>query len=216
MISLFDEKFNSFDENNLKNFETHSEQNSYIQSLMPDITDIHSQVCPWCHAKNKFIKYGTYSRNISFVIDNNVENYNVKVQRIMCKSCKHTHALLPNFIVPYKIMSISSIALIVQRAVSTSVCKLAEAIGLSIQSIYAFIALVLAFFDDFKILNNSNESTPFKKFNKHYFLTNCIQLSKSNFRLDYFEFYNWFLFMQKFRNNPSPPIVISISKMPPT
>ena len=216
MIVCFNEKINNFNENNLKSFSSYSERNSYVQSLMPDITDVHKNICPCCHARNKLIKYGKYERNISILIDDYIENYSVSIQRLICNSCNHTHALLPNFVVPYKIMAIFSIAKIVQRASISSAYKLADIINLSIQMIYTYIAIVLAFFDDFRILNNSKEYSYTQNFNQKYFLTNCINLSNSNYRLDFFEFYNWFLFMQKFRNNSSPPITISISKVPPT
>lgn len=216
MISCLNKKINSFNENNLKSFSSYSEKNSYIQSLMPDITDIDRNICPYCHAKGKLIKYGTYERNLSVLVDNEVENYRISIQRVICTSCNHTHALLPNFIVPYKIMTIFSIAQIAKRASISSAYKLAETINLSVQMIYSYIAIVLAFFEDFRILNNSKEYCYAQNFNKKYFLNNCIELSKANYRYDFFEFYNWLLFMQKFRDNSSPPITISISKVPPT
>ena len=113
-------------------------------------------------------------------------------------------------------MALFSIAKIVQRASISSAYKLAEVINLSVQMIYTYMAIVLAFFDDFKILNNSKEYYNPQNFNEKYFFINCVNLSQANYRLDFFEFYNWFLFMQKFRNNISPPITISISKVPPT
>ena len=216
MIICFNEKINNFNENNLKSFSSYQEKNSYIQALMPDITDVDRNICPCCHAKNKLIKYGTYERNLSILEDAEVKDYKISVQRVICKSCNHTHSLLPNFIVPYKIMALFSIAQIVKRATVTSVYKLAEVIELSIQMIYAYVAIVLAFFDDFKILNNSKEYFYPQNFNKKYFLTNLVNLSTANYRLDFFEFYNWLLFMHKFRNNSSPPITISVSKVPPT
>ena len=216
MISCFNEKINSFNENNLKNFSSYKERNLYIQSLMPDITDIHENVCPCCHAKNKLIKYGKYERNLSILVNDNIEIYRVSVQRVICNSCNHTHALLPNFIVPYKIMAIFSIAQIVQRAYISSAYKLSRVINLSVQMIYTYMAIVLAFFDDFKILNNFKEYYNVQNFNQKYFFSNCVNLSQANYRLDFFEFYNWLLFMQKFRNNISPPITVSISNVPPT
>ena len=216
MIICFNEKINNFNENNLKSFSSHQEKNSYIQFLMSDITDIERNICPCCHAKNKLIKYGTYERNLSILEDAEVKNYKISVQRVICKSCNHTHSLLPNFIVPYKIMALFSIAKIVQSASITSAYKLAEIINLSVQMIYKYIAIVLAFFDDFRILNNSKEYFNTQNFNKKYFFTNLVNLSTANYRLEFFEFYNWLLFMHKFRNNSSPPITISISKVPPT
>lgn len=213
MIVCFNEKINTFDEKSLKNFKSYNDRNSYIQSLMPDISNLDRIICPCCHAKNKLIKFGTYERNLSCLLDNSIENYRVTVNRVICKSCLHTHALLPNFIIPYKIMAIFSIAKIVQNATKSSVYQLSQIINLSYQYIYSLIALILGFFDDFKILNNSKEYYKIKKFNQNYFLKNSIKYSNVIFRLDYFEFYNWILFMQKFRNNFSPPITISISNL---
>ena len=75
MIICFNKKINSFNENNLKSFSSYLEKNSYIQSIMPDITHLHSNVCPCCHAKNKLIKYGTYERNLSILEDNENDLY---------------------------------------------------------------------------------------------------------------------------------------------
>jgi len=216
MIICFNNKINSFDEKNLKSFTSHEEKNSYIQSLMPGITELQDNVCPCCHAKKSLIKYGTYNRHFAVLNDNDIEDYEISVQRVICNSCGHTHALLPNFIVPYKIMAIFSIAKIVQSATITSAYKVAEITNLSVTIIYAYVALVLTFFSDFRVLNNSKEKGHIQNFNQKYFLTNCVELSNSNCRLDFFEFHNWFLFMQKFRNNPSPPITIFASKVLPT
>lgn len=216
MIKCFNKKINNFNENNLKNFSSYDERCAYIQSLMSDLSDVSIHTCPCCGAKDKFVKYGTYRRNFSCIIGDTIENYFICVQRVICKSCNHTHALLPNFIVPYKIMALSSIATIVHRATTSSAYKLANTINLSFQSIYAFISCVLSFFYDFKILNNSKQYYSSRNFNKKFFINNIVTLSAVTFRWDFFEFHNWILFMQKFRNNPSPPITISASKMPST
>ena len=211
MIICFNKKINNFSEKKFKKFNSHDEQISYIQSLMPDITDISANECPFCHARNKLVKYGKYNRNLSILVDNSVETFNISVQRVKCKSCSRTHALLPNFIVPYKIMAIFSIAQIVQKAALTSAYQLSEAINISYQAIYQYIACVISFFASFKIMNNSKEYYKTQKFNENFFLTNCVKNSSSKFRLDYFEFYNWVLFMQKFRNKLSTEITIGVS-----
>ena len=40
MIICFNKKINNFNKNNFKKINSHKEQTSYIQSLMPNITDI--------------------------------------------------------------------------------------------------------------------------------------------------------------------------------
>ena len=46
--------------------------------------------------------------------------------------------------------------------------------------IYTYMAIVLAFFDDFRILNNSKEYCNPKNFNEKYFLNNCVNFSQVN------------------------------------
>ncbi len=58
-------------------------------------------VCPKCGAIGLFIFYGHYIRHIihdDFTINCKSE---IKVQRIQCKKCHSTHAILPSNFVPY-------------------------------------------------------------------------------------------------------------------
>lgn len=52
--------------------------------------------CPSCHS-DKYIFYGHYTRNIGLF----GRFFNINIKRVMCKECKHTHALIPQFIIPY-------------------------------------------------------------------------------------------------------------------
>lgn len=216
MIICFNEKINNFNEKSLKKYKDYKNQELYIKSLMPTIDDVPDKKCPYCKTKYSLIKYGHYHRNISVFLDHNIVNFYVPVQRVKCKGCNKTHALLPNFIVPYIIMVCFSISKIVSEAISTSAYNLFKTCNISFQLIYKYIAIVLAFFTDFKILNNNKQYVPVQKFNANYFINNCYELSNSKYQLDFFKFHNWILFMQKFRNNSSPPVGIFITKSPPT
>ena len=57
--------------------------------------------CPYCNSTD-LIKWGNYERNIIYLADNECRSRVISVKRIKCKSCNHTHALLPEGIVPYK------------------------------------------------------------------------------------------------------------------
>lgn len=113
-------------------------------------------------------------------------------------------------------MASFSIAKIVANTVKKSAYQISKLFSLSHQLIYTYIRLVLDFFIDFKILNNKKEYTNINNFNKKYFLTNCESLSDCNHKIDFFEFHNWTLFMQKFRNKSSPKVSVFISKSSPT
>ena len=208
MIICFNEKINSLNEENL-NF-------NYIQKIMPTLDDVKDHKCPYCNRKNALINYGHYNRNVSFLCENEIKNFYVSIQRVRCKSCKRTHALLPCFIIPYVIMASFSIAKIVANTAQKSAYQICKLFSLSHQIIYTYIRLVLDFSIDFKILNNKKEYIKINNFNEKYFLTNCENLSDFNHKIDFFEFYNWILFMQKFRNNSSPKVGVFISKGSPT
>lgn len=208
MIICFNEKINSLSEENL-NF-------NYIQKIMPTLNDVKDHKCPYCNRKNALINYGHYNRNVSFLCKNEIKNFYISVQRVRCKSCKRTHALLPCFIIPYVIMASFSIAKIVANTAQKSAYQICKLFSLSHQIIYTYMRLVLDFFMDFKVLNNKKEYIKINNFNKEYFLTNCENLSDFNHKIDFFEFYNWILFMQKFRNNSSPKVGVFISKGLPT
>ena len=57
--------------------------------------------CPCCHSK-EYIRWGFYSRGVTYFRKNQIYSEVVKIQRIQCKSCGKTHAILPFGIVPYK------------------------------------------------------------------------------------------------------------------
>jgi len=65
-----------------------NEYNSKISNLNP-----YSLMCS-CGCKGNCIKYGGYKRTI--------DKYVIFIQRVFCKACKITHALMPTVIVPYE------------------------------------------------------------------------------------------------------------------
>ena len=54
-----------------------------------------------CGCRGSCIKYGKYRRFI--------DKYEIFIQRVICKVCKITHAILPTFIVPYERMPLDYI-----------------------------------------------------------------------------------------------------------
>lgn len=57
--------------------------------------------CPYCHSSN-LIRWGKYTRNCYYIDDNKIVFEVLEIQRVKCKKCNHTHALLPSVVVPYK------------------------------------------------------------------------------------------------------------------
>lgn len=67
------------------------------------IVNFCSLECPHCHSHD-LIRWGNYERNVIFFSNDGIkiETMILKIQRVRCKSCKKTHALLPLGIIPYK------------------------------------------------------------------------------------------------------------------
>ena len=59
------------------------------------------QECPSCHSKGNFIPHGFYKRNIIDFTGGKATYRKISVRRLKCQSCGHTHAVLPDFVVPY-------------------------------------------------------------------------------------------------------------------
>lgn len=67
-----------------------------IYDSLVDNLEIHQLECT-CGKCGNLIKHGRYTRSVK-VPDDVIP---IKVLRVICKSCKKTHAILPSLIVPY-------------------------------------------------------------------------------------------------------------------
>ena len=205
MIICFNDKINTFSKNNFKNFNF---TKNNVQNLMPSINDINCN-CPKCNAKPNFSYHGSYFRNISFVTQNSTYDFSVSVTRVICNSCNSTHALLPSFIVPYKIFSLHSILFIVLELYHSSVLKLSNKLNLSFELIYSLFTLFISFFCYVDSLNKNNNT--YKNFNLKYFQLHCFDICNNIFLINFFKFYQFPFLMTKFQNMKSPPVYINIS-----
>lgn len=59
------------------------------------------QECPSCHSKGNLIPHGSYHRNIIDFKGGKTTYCKISVRRLKCQGCGHTHAVLPDLIVPY-------------------------------------------------------------------------------------------------------------------
>ena len=63
-------------------------------------------VCPSCGSRGNCVPHGSYKRVLIDVEYGKVVYGSVEIKRVRCKSCGHTHALLPDYIVPYAAYSL--------------------------------------------------------------------------------------------------------------
>lgn len=101
------------------------------------------QPCPYCLAKGTLRLFGHYNRYLVEWDGNTQKCSTVTVQRYICDSCGHTHAILPSCIVPYRSYSLRFL-LIVLRAYFTrpgSVERLCDHYGITISMLYRWLRL---------------------------------------------------------------------------
>lgn len=59
------------------------------------------QECPSCHSNGNLIPHDSYQRNIIDFTNGKTTYRKISIKRLKCLSCGHTHAVLPDIIVPY-------------------------------------------------------------------------------------------------------------------
>lgn len=96
MITLFSNKYN------------HLSQSSYSSHL--DSLQLHRVKCT-CGNAGSLIKYGHYNRSVK----NPSGTVKISIQRVLCRICGATHAILPSSIVPYSQVSLSDQLMIIKN-----------------------------------------------------------------------------------------------------
>lgn len=106
--------------------------------------DIVHQTCPRCGSSSNHKIYSTYERNM-ITFDNGIRNdYIVTIPRIKC-NCGHTHAVLPDVLIPYGSYSLRFIILVlceylIKRLTVEELCLKYQIVK---STLYAWIHLFL-------------------------------------------------------------------------
>lgn len=83
-------------------------------------------VCPACDS-TVVIRWGTYERNVIYWKDDiQMESQVLTVQRIRCKSCNRTHALLPIGIIPYKQFSSEVVTTVLKETNTNTIERISD------------------------------------------------------------------------------------------
>lgn len=99
--------------------------------------------CPTCGAKYNCTAFSSYSRNM-ITFENGLNTcHNISVDRVICNSCQHTHAILPEILIPFGSYTLSFVltALRTYFLGSKTVTSLCEYFQISISTLYSWIKL---------------------------------------------------------------------------
>ena len=68
--------------------------------------DLSEHPCPYCNSKGNLIFHDSYSRYMVSLKNNCPVTVVLRIPRVKCTSCGHTHALLPEMLIPYSSYSL--------------------------------------------------------------------------------------------------------------
>ena len=90
--------FHLFCKLNFKNLSAEELFNKFMAEFDP-----RKHSCPWCKTKHPDWKYhAEYERWLISFKGEVAVTYRLEITRYKCSSCGHTHAILPEFIIPYQ------------------------------------------------------------------------------------------------------------------
>lgn len=136
------------------------------------------ETCPVCESAGNLKIHSYYKRYLIDFIDGKVVRHEITVTRVQCDSCGSTHAILPDFIIPYCSYSLFFIL----RVLGTyflhlySVEKICEKFSITLKQLYKWIALFrshkaqwLGFLKDMEVgdktfLNQLGKMIPYSDF----------------------------------------------------
>lgn len=172
-------------------------------------SDFVTTSCPKCYAFGRFKLHGSYSRHVLYFDELKLVHWYMEIKRIMCLSCRATHAVMPGDIIPYKLLSLFVLLLILRLALLARkpVLRIADRWGFSFQFIYLVLAIwgifVFRVFLFFKELSGGELSASLDATE----ILPLIQKPYFKFQSNYIKMNKRPCFMCKFLNGTNAPAV---------
>ena len=108
---------------------------SYVKNFNP-----YDFPCPKCSSKFPgWTRHDHYHRYIISFENGKSRAYDVATERYKCSSCDHTHAVIPEFLVPYRSYSLFFILYVMKEyfTKSLTVVKMCEKYSIAISTFYS-------------------------------------------------------------------------------
>ncbi len=105
-----------------------------------------NETCPWCGSKGNCVSHGSYTRSMADFVHGKTAYGEICVPRLCCTSCGHTHAILPDVIIPYSIYGLFFILRVLAEYFLHlhTVQKLCARFGISASMLYRWRDLFLS------------------------------------------------------------------------
>lgn len=104
---------------------------------------ISNEVCPFCKARHLCSFHSSYERDMIVIENGSVVCHSITISRVICSSCGHTHAILPDVLIPHGSYSLFFILRVLRSYFlhSFTVEKLCSRFEISISTLYAWVDL---------------------------------------------------------------------------
>lgn len=109
-------------------------------------SNLSEQVCPYCNSTGRLIPHDSYSRYMVTLKNNRIETVILRIPRVKCTSCGHTHAFLPEMLIPYSSYSLRFVLTVLKdyflhMHTVEKICKIYQ---IAHSTLYAFRDLFLS------------------------------------------------------------------------
>lgn len=135
--------------------------NVLFDSFM-DGFDPEQETCPFCGATHSCMTHDSYGRNLIDFISGGTVYHRIRISRGICESCGHTHAILPDLIIPYSTYGVFFILRVIVEYLLRlrPVEQLCNRFGISHSMLYRWLDLFQAHKLEWLGLVTSMETSP--------------------------------------------------------
>jgi hypothetical protein len=118
----------------------HSNTDLMIFNNFMNNLQVNKVTCPTCGAKYNCTFLSSYSRNMITFEKGSNTCHNISITRVYCNSCKHTHAILPDNLIPYGSYSLSFILTVLRTYFlgTKTVANLCDYFQISVSTLYGW------------------------------------------------------------------------------
>lgn len=121
----------------------HSNSDLMIFNTFMNNLQVNKVACPSCGAKCNCTFFSSYSRNMITFESGLNTCHTISITRGICNSCNHTHAILPDLLIPFGSYTLSFVltALRAYFLGSKTITSLCDFFQISISTLYGWIKL---------------------------------------------------------------------------
>lgn len=134
-VNIFDSE-EEIPENIIQIFQNH------LANKLESSSSFVSSPCPKCEKKHLSPIQSSYQRNMIFKVSNLLIHLKIPIFRMKCSNCGSTHAVLPNFCVPFKQYSKQAILEIVIEADNSTTEAVANKLEIEPKQVRRMVNLV--------------------------------------------------------------------------